>query len=140
MDAAQLLKPLLARGVLRLIGATTLDEYRKHIEKDGAMERRFQQVFVSQPSVEATISILRGIAPKYEAHHGVRISDRALVAAAQMSDRYITQVGSGEVQPMFNIFNVKWAVLLFPLILALYIQSTQRLLMPLPAFPSRQGD
>ena len=93
MDAAQLLKPLLARGVLRLIGATTLDEYRKHIEKDAAMERRFQQVYVSQPTVEATISILRGIAPKYEAHHGVRISDRALVAAAQMSDRYITQVG-----------------------------------------------
>jgi ATP-dependent Clp protease ATP-binding subunit ClpB len=90
MDAANLLKPMLARGELRMIGATTLDEYRQHIEKDSAFERRFQQVLVNEPSVETTISILRGLTDSYEAHHGVRISDAALVAAAQLSDRYIT--------------------------------------------------
>ena len=90
MDAGNLLKPLLARGELHCIGATTLDEYRKYIEKDAALERRFQQVFVGEPSVEDTVAILRGIAPKYEAHHKITISDGALVAAAQLSDRYIT--------------------------------------------------
>lgn len=91
MDAANLLKPLLARGELRLIGATTLDEYRKHIEKDAAFERRLAQVYVAPPSVEGTISILRGLKSRYEGHHGVRIMDAALVAAAQLSDRYISQ-------------------------------------------------
>eukprot|EP00047_Mylnosiga_fluctuans_P020373 m.91656 g.91656 ORF g.91656 m.91656 type:complete len:901 (-) comp8494_c0_seq4:165-2867(-) len=91
MDAANLLKPMLARGELRLIGATTLDEYRKHVEKDPAFERRFQQVYVGEPSVAATISILRGLRERYEAHHGVRIMDSALVASAQLADRYITQ-------------------------------------------------
>ena len=90
MDAGNMLKPMLARGELRLIGATTLDEYRENIEKDPALERRFQQVFVGEPSVEDTVAILRGIAPKYEAHHQVTISDGALVAAAALSDRYIT--------------------------------------------------
>ena len=90
MDAGNMLKPMLARGELRMIGATTLDEYRQYIEKDAALERRFQQVFVDQPSVEDTIAILRGIKEKYEAHHKVVISDAALVAAATMSDRYIT--------------------------------------------------
>ncbi len=90
MDAANLLKPLLARGELHLIGATTLDEYRKHIEKDAALERRFQTVFVDQPSVENTISILRGLKERYEVHHGVRIKDSALVAAAKLSHRYIS--------------------------------------------------
>ncbi|MHB1164405.1 MAG: ATP-dependent chaperone ClpB [Candidatus Nanopelagicales bacterium] len=90
MDAGNMLKPLLARGELRMIGATTLDEYRQYIEKDAALERRFQQVFVNQPSVEDTIAILRGIKEKYEAHHKVVISDSALVAAATLSDRYIT--------------------------------------------------
>ncbi len=90
MDAGNMLKPMLARGELRMIGATTLDEYRERIEKDPALERRFQQVFVSQPSVEDTIAILRGIKEKYEAHHKVVISDAALVAAATLSDRYIT--------------------------------------------------
>jgi len=90
MDAANLLKPMLARGELRMIGATTLDEYRQHIEKDSAFERRFQKVIVNEPSVESTISILRGLTDSYEAHHGVRISDASLVAAAQLSDRYIT--------------------------------------------------
>ena len=90
MDAANLLKPMLARGELRMVGATTLEEYRKHIEKDSAFERRFQQVLVKEPSVESTISILRGLTDKYEAHHGVRISDAALITAAQLSDRYIT--------------------------------------------------
>lgn len=89
MDAANLLKPMLARGELRMIGATTLDEYRQHIEKDAAFERRFQQVLVKEPSVEDTISMLRGLSDRYEAHHGVRITDAALVAAAQLSDRYI---------------------------------------------------
>ncbi|WP_068083934.1 ATP-dependent chaperone ClpB [Polycladidibacter stylochi] len=90
MDASNLLKPALARGELHCVGATTLDEYRKHVEKDPALARRFQPVFVSQPSVEDTISILRGIKEKYELHHGVRISDSAIVAAATLSDRYIT--------------------------------------------------
>ncbi|MBF0697833.1 ATP-dependent Clp protease ATP-binding subunit, partial [Actinomyces bowdenii] len=90
MDAGNMLKPMLARGELRMVGATTLDEYREHIEKDPALERRFQQVFVGEPSVEDTVAILRGIAPKYEAHHQVTISDGALVAAATLSDRYIT--------------------------------------------------
>ncbi len=90
MDAANLLKPLLARGELHLIGATTLDEYRKHIEKDAALERRFQSVMVDQPTVEDTISILRGLKERYEVHHGVRIKDAALVGAATLSHRYIT--------------------------------------------------
>ncbi len=90
MDAGNMLKPMLARGELRMVGATTLDEYRENIEKDPALERRFQQVFVGEPSVEDTVAILRGIAPKYEAHHQVTISDGALVAAAALSDRYIT--------------------------------------------------
>ncbi len=90
MDASNLLKPMLARGELRCIGATTLDEYRKYIEKDAALERRFQQVYVDQPSVEDTISILRGLRDRYEVHHGVKISDSALVAAATLSARYIS--------------------------------------------------
>ncbi len=90
MDAGNLLKPMLARGELHMIGATTLDEYRKYIEKDAALERRFQPVFVDQPNVEDTISILRGLREKYETHHGVRIKDGALVAAATMSNRYIS--------------------------------------------------
>jgi ATP-dependent Clp protease ATP-binding subunit ClpB len=90
MDASNMLKPMLARGELHCIGATTLDEYRKHIEKDAALERRFQPVLVDQPSVEDTISILRGLKPRYEVHHGVRIQDSALVAAAVLSNRYIT--------------------------------------------------
>ena len=90
MDASNLLKPALARGELHCVGATTLDEYRKHVEKDAALARRFQPVFVSEPSVEDSISILRGIKEKYELHHGVRISDSALVAAATLSQRYIT--------------------------------------------------
>ncbi|MEU0317253.1 ATP-dependent chaperone ClpB [Nocardioides sp. NPDC006273] len=90
MDAGNMLKPMLARGELHMIGATTLDEYRERIEKDPALERRFQQVFVGEPSVEDTVQILRGIQEKYEAHHGVRITDAALVAAASLSDRYIT--------------------------------------------------
>ncbi|AKT36431.1 ATP-dependent chaperone ClpB [Chondromyces crocatus] len=91
MDAANMLKPALARGELRCIGATTLDEYRKRIEKDAALERRFQQVFVSQPTVEDTIAILRGLKERYEVHHGIRIQDAALVAAAVLSNRYITE-------------------------------------------------
>jgi len=90
VDAANMLKPMLARGELRCIGATTLDEYRKHIEKDAALERRFQPVFVGEPSVADTIAILRGLKERYEAHHGVRIRDAALVAAAVLSDRYIS--------------------------------------------------
>ncbi len=90
MDASNLLKPMLARGELRAIGATTLDEYRKHIEKDAALERRFQPVMVNPPSIEDTISILRGLKERYEVHHGVRIQDSALVAASVLSDRYIT--------------------------------------------------
>ena len=90
MDAGNILKPMLARGELRCIGASTLDEYRRHIEKDPALERRFQQVYVNQPSVEDTISILRGLKERYEVHHGVKITDTALVAASKLSDRYIT--------------------------------------------------
>jgi ATP-dependent Clp protease ATP-binding subunit ClpB len=90
MDAGNMIKPMLARGELRLIGATTLDEYRQYIEKDAALERRFQQVFVPPPSVEDTIAILRGLKERYEVHHGVRIQDAALVAAAVLSDRYVT--------------------------------------------------
>ena len=90
MDAGNLLKPMLARGVLRTIGATTINEYRKYIEKDPALERRFQPVLVGEPSVEDTISILRGLKEKYEVHHGIRILDSALIAAAKLSDRYIT--------------------------------------------------
>ncbi|MCB0218151.1 MAG: ATP-dependent chaperone ClpB [Chrysiogenetes bacterium] len=90
MDASNLLKPALARGELRCVGATTLDEYRKYIEKDAALERRFQQVFVGEPSVEDTIAILRGLKERYEVHHGVRIADSAIVAAATLSNRYIT--------------------------------------------------
>ena len=89
MDASNLLKPMLARGELHCIGATTLDEYKKHIEKDAALERRFQPVMVDQPTVEDTISILRGLKERYEIHHGVRIKDAALVAAAVLSHRYI---------------------------------------------------
>ena len=89
MDAGNMLKPMLARGELHLIGATTLDEYRERIEKDPALERRFQQIFVGEPSVEDTVAILRGLQEKYEAHHGVKITDAALVAAAMLSDRYI---------------------------------------------------
>ncbi|NMO03640.1 ATP-dependent chaperone ClpB [Gordonia sp. TBRC 11910] len=90
MDAGNMIKPLLARGELRLVGATTLEEYRQYIEKDAALERRFQQVYVGEPSVEDTIGILRGLKERYEVHHGVRITDSALVAAATLSDRYIT--------------------------------------------------
>jgi len=90
VDASNMLKPALARGELRCVGSTTLDEYRQHIEKDAALERRFQPVFVGEPSVEATIAILRGLKERYEAHHGVRITDPALVAAAVLSDRYIS--------------------------------------------------
>ena len=90
MDAGNMIKPLLARGELRLVGATTLEEYRKYIEKDAALERRFQQVYVGEPSVEDTVGILRGLKERYEVHHGVRIMDSALVSAATLSDRYIT--------------------------------------------------
>src|SRR5207245_4031612 len=90
VDAGNMLKPMLARGELRAIGATTLDEYRKHVEKDAALERRFQPFLVGEPSVEDTIAILRGLKERYEVHHGVRIQDAALVAAAILSDRYVT--------------------------------------------------
>jgi ATP-dependent Clp protease ATP-binding subunit ClpB len=90
MDAGQMLKPMLARGELRVVGATTLDEYRKHVEKDAALERRFQQVYVGEPTVEATIAILRGLKERYEAHHGIRITDNAVIAAATLSHRYIS--------------------------------------------------
>ena len=89
MDAGQMLKPMLARGELRVVGATTLDEYRKHVEKDAALERRFQPVYVGEPSVESTIAILRGLKERYEAHHGIRITDGAVIAAATLSHRYI---------------------------------------------------
>src|SRR2546422_434489 len=89
MDASNMLKPALARGELHVVGATTLDEYRKHVEKDPALERRFQPVYVGEPSVEDTIAILRGLKERYEVHHGVRITDNALVAAATLSHRYI---------------------------------------------------
>src|SRR5689334_23911590 len=90
IDAGNMLKPALARGELHCIGATTLDEYRKYIEKDAALERRFQRVMVGEPSVEDTIAILRGLQEKYEVHHGVEITDPAIVAAAELSQRYIT--------------------------------------------------
>ena len=90
IDASNVLKPALARGEIQCIGATTLDEYRKYIEKDPALERRFQQVYVGEPTVEDTIAILRGLKERYEVHHGVRIQDSALVSAAVLSDRYIT--------------------------------------------------
>jgi ATP-dependent Clp protease ATP-binding subunit ClpB len=90
MDASNMLKPMLARGELHMIGATTIDEYRKHIEKDPALERRFQPVMVVEPSAEDTISILRGLKQRYEVHHGVRITDGAVIAAATLSERYIT--------------------------------------------------
>ncbi|MCQ9336850.1 ATP-dependent chaperone ClpB [Corynebacterium phoceense] len=90
MDAGNMIKPMLARGELRLVGATTLDEYRKYIEKDAALERRFQQVYAAEPSVEDTVGILRGLKERYEVHHGIRIQDSALVAAAELSNRYIT--------------------------------------------------
>ena len=90
MDAGNMLKPALSRGELHCIGATTLDEYRKYIEKDAALERRFQKVLVGEPSVEATIAILRGLQERYEIHHGVEITDPAIVAAAELSNRYIT--------------------------------------------------
>jgi len=90
IDAGNMLKPALARGELHCVGATTLDEYRKYIEKDAALERRFQKVLVEEPSVEATIAILRGLQEKYELHHGVDITDPAIVAAAELSNRYIT--------------------------------------------------
>lgn len=90
MDAANILKPALARGELRAIGATTLDEYKKYIEKDAALERRFQKVYVAEPTVEDTISILRGLKERYEVHHGVRITDSAIISAAELSNRYIT--------------------------------------------------
>ncbi len=110
MDAGNLLKPMLGRGELRCIGATTLDEYRKYIEKDPALERRFQQVYVDQPSVEDTISILRGLRERYELHHGVRISDSALVAAALLSDRYI----SGRFLPDKGAFSPLQLFSVFP--------------------------
>jgi len=90
IDAANMLKPALARGELRCIGATTLDEYRQYVEKDAALERRFQKVIIEEPSVEETIAILRGLKPKYEVHHGVRINDSAIIAAAKLSHRYIS--------------------------------------------------
>src|SRR5207244_6342622 len=90
MDASNLLKPALARGELHCVGATTLDEYRKHIEKDAALARRFQPVMIDEPTVEDTISILRGLKERYESHHGVRITDDSLIAAATLSDRYIS--------------------------------------------------
>ena len=90
MDASNMLKPALARGELHCVGATTLDEYRKHIEEDAALARRFQPVFVAEPTVEDTVSILRGLKEKYELHHGVRITDGAIVSAATLSNRYIT--------------------------------------------------
>ena len=91
VDASNMLKPALARGTLRCVGATTLDEYRKYIEKDSALERRFQPVSVDEPSVEETVAILRGLKEKYEVHHGVRITDSAIVASANLSSRYLTQ-------------------------------------------------
>lgn len=90
MDASNIMKPMLARGEIKVIGATTLNEYREYIEKDGALERRFQKVLVDEPSVEDTISILRGIKDKYEIYHGIRIQDQAVIAAAELSNRYIT--------------------------------------------------
>jgi ATP-dependent Clp protease ATP-binding subunit ClpB len=104
MDASNMLKPALARGTLRCVGATTLNEYRKYIEKDAALERRFQPVMVREPSVEDTISILRGLKEKYEIHHGVRIKDAAIVAAASLSSRYITDrfLPDKAIDPLMN--------------------------------------
>ena len=93
VDASNMLKPALARGELHTVGATTLDEYRKRIEKDPALERRFQPVFVGEPSVADTVAILRGLKERYEVHHKVRITDPAIVAAATLSDRYIAEIG-----------------------------------------------
>ena len=90
MDASNMLKPALSRGELRVVGATTIDEYRKNIEKDAALERRFQPVLVGEPSVDDTIDILRGLKDRYEAHHRVKITEEAIVAAAELSDRYVT--------------------------------------------------
>jgi ATP-dependent Clp protease ATP-binding subunit ClpC len=90
VNASSMLKPALARGELQVVGATTLDEYRKHVEKDPALERRFQPVLVSEPTVDETVAILFGLRDRYEAHHRVKISDEALIGAAQLSDRYIT--------------------------------------------------
>ncbi len=90
MDGANLLKPALARGRIRCVGATTFDEYRKHIERDAAFERRFQKVIVEEPTTQATIAILQGLKQRYEEHHGLKIQDAAIVAAAQLADRYIT--------------------------------------------------
>lgn len=90
MDTSNILKPMLARGEIHVIGATTLNEYRKYIEKDGALERRFQKIIVSEPNVEDTITILRGLKERFEVHHGVTIQDKALVSAATLSNRYIT--------------------------------------------------
>jgi ATP-dependent Clp protease ATP-binding subunit ClpB len=104
MDAANLFKPMLARGQLRCIGATTLEEYRKYVEKDAAFERRFQQVYVAEPSVPDTISILRGLKERYEGHHGVRILDRALIVAAQLSSRYITGMHSQDYYDIVILF------------------------------------
>ena len=108
MDASNLLKPALARGQLRCIGATTINEYRKYIEKDKALERRFQQVYIGEPSPEDTVSILRGLKPRYELHHGVRIRDEALLAAAKLStrylpDRFLPDKGELKVMCMCNI-------------------------------------
>ncbi len=100
MDASNMLKPMLARGELRVVGATTLDEYRKYIEKDAALERRFQPVFVDEPSVEDTISILRGLKERYEVHHGVRIQDSAVIAAATLSNRYICGPSACPIKPL----------------------------------------
>lgn len=94
MDVSNLFKPMLARGQLSCIGATTIEEYRKYVEKDAAFERGFQQVYVAEPSIRDTISILRGLKERYESHHGVQIQDRALVVAKQLSARYITGMPS----------------------------------------------
>ena len=127
MDAGNLLKPMLGRGELRCIGATTLNEYRKYIEKDPALERRFQQVFCGQPSVEDTISILRGLRERYELHHGVKISDNALVSAAILSDRYITErflPDKGKPEVLFTqatLYMLSYYVIFLPLALQMHI-------------------
>ena len=113
MDASNLLKPMLGRGELRCIGATTLDEYRQHIEKDPALERRFQQVLVDQPNVTATVSILRGLRERYELHHGVRISDNALVEAANLADRCAPFLRGFVGSPGLQIFNF-FSAIFFP--------------------------
>lgn len=108
MDAANLFKPMLDRSQLRCIGATTLDEYRKYVEKDATFERRFQQVYVAEPSMPNTISILRGLKEKYEGHHGVRIQHRAIVIAAQLSSRYISGAGALCTLLMFVSFDINY--------------------------------